>query len=326
MPGIDKTNIGIVYTDQYSKYENLNTIGDSSIFFVKNHGIYVGQHMVANYYTNDENAVSGVIMNNEEAILPDENGIVNLGTIVTDPSIDDKFLDISTDIQTLDTILSIVGNNLNKKITDVSIELTNYYTKTEIDNNGYLTEETDPTVPAWAKQSTKPTYTANEVGALPSDTEIPDSLSDLSDDSTHRVVTDASINNWNSKQDSISDLDNIRTGAALGATSLQNHQNIKTVNQQTITGTGNVSVGTITGITMNGQSKGTIGIVDLGTVLISEVDPVYTASAAAGISSTDITNWNNKLTKTQADEYYVTYDYIGSLNDLTSAELNTIFS
>lgn len=25
--------------------------------------------------------------------------------------------------------------------------------------------ETDPTVPSWAKQSTKPTYTASEVGA-----------------------------------------------------------------------------------------------------------------------------------------------------------------
>jgi hypothetical protein len=29
----------------------------------------------------------------------------------------------------------------------------------------YITTETDPTVPAWAKQSTKPTYTASEVGA-----------------------------------------------------------------------------------------------------------------------------------------------------------------
>lgn len=209
MPEIDNTNVGIVYADQYSKYENLNTIGDSSIFFIKNHGIYVGQHMVANY--------------------------INA-------------------------------------------------------------------------------------------TEIPDSLSDLLSDSTHRVVTDASIDNWNSKQDLISDLDTIRRGAALGTSSLQTHQNIKTVNQQTVTGTGNVSVGTITGITMNGQSKGTIGVVDLGTVLTSETDPVYAASVAAGISSTDITNWNNKLTKTQADEYYVTYDYIGSLNDLTASELNTIFS
>lgn len=33
-----------------------------------------------------------------------------------------------------------------------------------------LQQETDPTVPAWAKDATKPTYTANEVGALPSNT------------------------------------------------------------------------------------------------------------------------------------------------------------
>lgn len=33
--------------------------------------------------------------------------------------------------------------------------------------------ESDPTVPAWAKAETKPTYTAKEVGALPADTEIP---------------------------------------------------------------------------------------------------------------------------------------------------------
>ena len=37
----------------------------------------------------------------------------------------------------------------------------------------YLTEESDPTVPTWAKQSTKPTYTASEVGALPDTTVIP---------------------------------------------------------------------------------------------------------------------------------------------------------
>ena len=34
-------------------------------------------------------------------------------------------------------------------------------------------EETDPTVPAWAKAKDKPSYTAAEVGALPDDTEIP---------------------------------------------------------------------------------------------------------------------------------------------------------
>lgn len=36
-----------------------------------------------------------------------------------------------------------------------------------------VVNETDPTVPAWAKQESKPTYTASEVGALPADTVIP---------------------------------------------------------------------------------------------------------------------------------------------------------
>lgn len=34
--------------------------------------------------------------------------------------------------------------------------------------SGGILKETDPTVPSWAKQPSKPTYTANEVGALPS--------------------------------------------------------------------------------------------------------------------------------------------------------------
>lgn len=50
-----------------------------------------------------------------------------------------------------------------------------YITETELNTKGYLTSytETDPTVPAWAKAATKPTYTASEVGALPADTVIP---------------------------------------------------------------------------------------------------------------------------------------------------------
>lgn len=40
-------------------------------------------------------------------------------------------------------------------------------------SGGGIEVETDPTVPAWAKQPTKPTYTAFEVGALPASTVIP---------------------------------------------------------------------------------------------------------------------------------------------------------
>lgn len=47
---------------------------------------------------------------------------------------------------------------------------------------GYLTSESDPTVPAWAKAENKPTYTASEVGALPDTTTIPSKVSDLTND------------------------------------------------------------------------------------------------------------------------------------------------
>lgn len=113
--------------------------------------------------------------------------------------------------------------------------------------------ETDPTVPSWAKQPTKPTYTAQEVGALPADTPIPTKTSDLNNDSgfiteddipegtvvepataapsmdgTAAVGSSAKYAREDhvhphdtSKQDTISDLVAIRSGAALGATALQ---------------------------------------------------------------------------------------------------------
>lgn len=52
--------------------------------------------------------------------------------------------------------------------------------------------ETDPTVPSWAKQSSKPTYTAQEVGALPSTTSIPSKTSDLTNDSGFVTTSDIS--------------------------------------------------------------------------------------------------------------------------------------
>lgn len=58
------------------------------------------------------------------------------------------------------------------------------------------------------------------------------------------------------KQDTISDLATIRSGAALGATALQTE----------------TYKGTITGIKMNGASKGTSGVVDLGTVITAHQD------------------------------------------------------
>ena len=70
-------------------------------------------------------------------------------------------------------------------------------------DKGYITgyTETDPTVPDWAKSATKPKYTASEVGALPSSTKIPTNLYELSEDTSHRVVTDTEKSTWNGKAD-----------------------------------------------------------------------------------------------------------------------------
>ena len=57
--------------------------------------------------------------------------------------------------------------------------------------------ETDPTVPNWAKQPTKPSYTASEIGALPDDTVIPSKTSDLTNDSGFiSTETDPTVPSW----------------------------------------------------------------------------------------------------------------------------------
>lgn len=63
---------------------------------------------------------------------------------------------------------------------DVSAEAIAAAVEAYIQEHGVQVEETDPTVPAWAKQPSKPTYTASEVGARP-DTWTP-SASDVGAD------------------------------------------------------------------------------------------------------------------------------------------------
>ena len=70
------------------------------------------------------------------------------------------------------------------------------YTSELVNDSGFITNETDPTVPAWAKEPNKPTYTAEEVGALPSNTPIPDPTSVVVDRfvSVGTHIADISVN------------------------------------------------------------------------------------------------------------------------------------
>lgn len=144
--------------------------------------------------------------------------------------------------------------------------------------------ESDPTVPAWAKASSKPTYTAAEVGALPASTAIPSKTSDLTNDSNFVVDADYVHTDSNYTAAEKSKLSGISAGAEVNVQSdwsvtettsdafIKNKPTIPT--ESTVIGWGfTKNTGTITGIKMNGASKGTSGVVDLGTVLTSESDP-----------------------------------------------------
>ena len=135
----------------------------------------------------------------------------------TIPTVNNATLTIQKNGTTVNTFTANASSNVTANITvptDTG-DLTN--------GAGYITgyTETDPTVPSWAKASSKPSYTFSEIGTKPT------TLSGYG-------ITDAKI-----------------------------------------------ASGTIT------LGSNTI------TPLTSETDPVFSASAASGITSTDISNWNN---------------------------------
>lgn len=76
-----------------------------------------------------------------------------------------------------DAIKNAVEDYLAQNPVEIPVQSVNGQTgavELTAEDVGAIADETDPTVPAWAKQPTKPTYTAAEVGALP-DTYTPPS-------------------------------------------------------------------------------------------------------------------------------------------------------
>lgn len=86
----------------------------------------------------------------------------------------------------------------HRTVTDV--EKQTWDNKSDFDGN-YESLIGKPEFADWVLQAEKPTYTESEVGALPNTTEIPQNLSDLQEDATHRTVTDTEKQSWNRKSD-----------------------------------------------------------------------------------------------------------------------------
>lgn len=203
-----------------------------------------------------------------------KHGTITLSEIDATDFIKDGMVDTAY-VQGANLIISF-NTDAGKEAVNVPIanifNANNYYTKTEIDNAGYLTSftETDPTVPSHVKS-----------------------------------ITEQNITNWNTAHTNSHTHSNKTVIDGIKATDISNW-NSKTDN-----------VGTITGITMNGTSKGTSGVVDLGTVITShqslanyvtkselnsasylqsftETDPTVPTHVKS-ITQQNITDWNNKL-------------------------------
>lgn len=155
-------------------------------------------------------------------------------TIDTDTEIEETHADVILDL------ISRVDTLEKKPISEEQIEKS---VKSYLEKNPI--EETDPTVPEWAKEEEKPTYTAEEVGALPDTTEIPKNLSDLQDDAEHRTVTDTEKQSWNDKSDFSGNYEDLQGKPTIPTvpTKLPNPQSLTiTYGGQTYTYDGNEAV------------------------------------------------------------------------------------
>lgn len=197
--------------------------------------------------------------------------------------------------------------------------------------------ESDPTVPSWAKASSKPSYTASEVGALPDSTVIPDKVSQLINDSgfitsiptaSASTIGGVKINGNNLSIDSngvLSATDTTYSASDFDIKDLTDSTDLRTTwsgKQDTLTAGTNIS---ITGTT------------------ISATDTTYQASDFDLKDLTDSTNlktaWNDKqdaltagtnisisgTTISATDTTYIASDF--DIKDLTdSTDLRTIWN
>ena len=204
-------------------------------------------------------------------------------------------------------------------------------------DSGFLTSytETDPTVPAWAKAANKPSYTFSEIGSTPTTlsgygitnaytkTEIDGLVAGV----LHYKGTKASVANLPTTGNVTGDVWHITAdgseyawdgtiwqelGTAVDLSSYVTTDDSRLSDARTPLAH-NQALSTITGaedLQAIEALSGTSGFLkktaantwtlDTNTYLTSytETDPVFLASAAYGISSSDISNWNNKFNKT----------------------------
>ena len=239
-----------------------------------------------------------------------------------------------TNIDITDHIISVTGITVPTKLSDLTNDsgyINSEQAQTQIDNSVSSKVDTDIFT----------AYTAN------TKTEIDNAVSVKADssrvDEIEEVTASALVELHNTKQDI-----------------LISGTNIKTINNQSLLGSGNIEIQgssgsdysaganiditnnviSVTGITIptsNTAFTNDAGFVNSGEVETqitskgyitgyTESDPVFQASAASGISEQDITNWNNKLDSSALTPYYTSAQTDTAISNATSGKQDTLVS
>ena len=252
---------------------------------------------------------------------------------------------------------------------NIVVEETPYSGGTNIDITDHIISVTGITVP------TKLSELTNDSGYINSgqaQTQIDNAVSGKLDTdifTAYTANTKTEINNAVSGKVDSSRVDEIEEVTASALVELHNTKqdilvsgtNIKTINNQSLLGSGNIEIQggsgsdysaganinistdnviSVTGITIptsNTAFTNDAGYVNSGEVETqitnkgyitgyTETDPVFQASAASGISEQDITNWNAKLDSSALNPYYTSAQTDNAISNATSGKQDTLVS
>ena len=293
-----------------------------------------------NSKTSNVGTITGITMNGASK---GTSGVVDLGTVITDVS--DK-ADASDAIGSLS--LSMNSSTYVITLSGAKVDGTTFTVNNSIDLplesvvvDGEYNSTTKKVVLTLKSGSTVEFSIADLINGLQSEITSTNKLSAdlISDGTTNKTVTQTEKNSWNSKLDSFTETDPTVASYIKAITQFDiSNWNSKTSN-----------VGTITGITMNNTSKGTSGVVDLGTVL-TEHQTLKTINNTSLVGSGNITinenvqsDWNassgsavilNKPTIPTVNDTTVTLTMNGSIvgtftlnkNTNTTIDLGTVLT
>ena len=183
------------------------------------------------------------------------------------------------------TYVEIVGNGTSSNSNDRSNARTLDWSGNEVlagslTINGNQTVATTSDLSSYALSSSLATVaTSGDYTDLSNTPTIPDELADLQDDSTHRVVTDTEKTTWSGKQDA-----------------LVSGTNIKTINNTSLLGSGNINI-TSGGGTMVDMRVNNTSVVDANNVGNIVTETAYDSSTNKIATMSDVPDTSNFIDK-----------------------------